>query len=51
MGTDLAPAIALRHVRGRPGFIDENELPMVEVGCFSRHAARAAATAAQSVFS
>jgi hypothetical protein len=27
---DLTPAIARRHVRGRPGFIDENELPRVE---------------------
>ena len=54
---DLTPAIARRHVRGRPGFIDENKLPGVECRLLLPHAARAAATsgrfcsAAQSVFS
>jgi hypothetical protein len=53
---DRTPAVARRHGRGRPGFVDEDKLPRVEVGCVSRHAARAAATsgrfcsAAQSVF-
>ena len=27
---DPTPAVARRHVRGRPGFIDENEFPRVE---------------------
>ena len=27
---DLTPAVARRHGRGRPGFVDEDELPRVE---------------------